>query len=213
MSRTYQIRVGHTACVPITSVPDARRRAIGEALLRVVARDGIDALSLRAVATEADTSLGMVQRQFASKDELLLFAAQLVADAMADRLRRVPYRAPVLGTLRRIVDELLPLDAERVLEARVHYAFVAKAATRPDVAAIVQAQDRELQQTLVSVFAVAEQEGELPLGHDHAALARMLASILDGTSLALLSRPEAAPVDEYVVGVDLALALIQRPPA
>lgn len=199
--------------MPTTSVPEARRLVIGEALLRLVAREGLEAVSLRAVAAEADTSLGMVQRQFATKDDLLLFAAKLVGDAMAERVRRVPYRAPVLQTLRRIVDELLPRDAERMVEARVYHAFTARAATRPDFAAIVAKQDAELQETLARVFAIAEQEGELPAGQDHAALARLLSSVLDGASLALVTRPAEADPAPYVAGVDLVLDLIKRPAA
>lgn len=193
----------------ITTVPDARRHAIGTALLRIVARDGLDAVSLRAVAAEAETSLGMVQRQFPTKDEMLLFALRLSGEMTGERIRRVPFRSPVLSTLRRIVDELLPLDEQRVTEARVYHAFTAKAATRADFAAIVEEQDRAFQEVLTSVFATAESEGEIAPGHDHAALARMFSSVLDGTSLALLARPAGAPTADIAAGLDEVLTLLR----
>ncbi|MCO1576811.1 TetR family transcriptional regulator C-terminal domain-containing protein [Crossiella sp. SN42] len=190
------------------TVPDARRHAIGNALLRIVARDGLDGVSLRAVATEAGTSLGMVQRQFAGKDELMLFALKQTGAATAERIRRIPFRAPVLGTLRRIADELLPLDEQRVIEARVYFAFAAKAMTNPGFAELVAAQDQEFQATLLASFQAAEEAGEIPPGRDHAALARMFSSVLDGVSLALLARPAGTPPDAVVAGLDTALALI-----
>jgi AcrR family transcriptional regulator len=191
-----------------TSVPEARRHAIGAALLRVVARDGLDGVSLRTVAAEAGTSLGMVQRQFAGKDELMLFALRQTGEAAAERIRRVPLHAPVLGALRRVADELLPLDDQRVLEARVYYAFATKAAIRPDFATIVIEHDQQLQGILVAIFQAAERDGEIPPGHDHQALARMFSSVLDGVSLTLLTRPLGSPSADVVAGLDAALALI-----
>lgn len=187
-------------------MPEARRRAIAEALLRIVSRSGLDEVSLRAVAAEARTSLGMVQRQFRDKDELLLFALRLSGEATAERIARIPLRSPVLGTLRRVVDELLPLDERRVTEARVYHAFAAKAATRPDFATVLAEHDANFQWILASAFATAEAEGEIPPGRDHRALARMFIAVVDGTSLALLARPSAAA--ELTTGVDTTVDLI-----
>lgn len=198
--------------VNVLSVAEARRHAIGSALLRIVARDGIDGVSLRTVAAEAGTSLGMVQRQFASKDELMLSALRQTGEATAERIRRVAFRAPILGTLRRVADELLPLDEQRTIEARVYFAFTAKAATRPDFAKIVVEQDQHFQAILTSTFQAAGQSGEIPPGHDHAALARMFSSVLDGVSLALLARPPGSPSAGIVAGLDAALALIGAKP-
>ncbi|GAA2799101.1 TetR/AcrR family transcriptional regulator [Crossiella cryophila] len=193
------------------TVPDARRHAIGAALLRLVARDGLDGISLRAVAAEAGTSLGMVQRQFADKDELLSSALRQTGAATAERIRRIPKRAPVLDTLRRIADELLPLDEQRIIEARVYYAFTAKAMTRADLAVLVQARDAEFQAILTASLLAAEQSGEIPPGQDHAALARLFSSALDGVSLALLTRAPDSPTADIVAGLDAVLALITRP--
>ena len=73
--------------------PLARRHSIAEAVFRLAAARGADAVSLRDVAGEAGVSLGMVQHYFRSKDEMLLFAL----DHMRDRVARpaaVPSREP-----------------------------------------------------------------------------------------------------------------------
>ncbi len=49
-----------------------------EAAVRVLVRDGLDGLSVRRVATEADVSIGAVQHHFRTKDVLLVAAADHV---------------------------------------------------------------------------------------------------------------------------------------
>ncbi|MEU4233244.1 TetR family transcriptional regulator [Nonomuraea sp. NPDC026600] len=53
-----------------------RRARIADAALRVLARDGIESLTHRAVAAEADVQVGSTTYHFASKDELLLAAIE-----------------------------------------------------------------------------------------------------------------------------------------
>lgn len=56
------------------------RQKIAEAVARLAAERGIDAVSLRAVATEADTSMGNIQYQFGTVADLILFALQHVIE-------------------------------------------------------------------------------------------------------------------------------------
>lgn len=51
-------------------------RGVLDASVRVLARDGLDGLSIRRVATEAGVSIGGVQHHFSSKNALLLGAAR-----------------------------------------------------------------------------------------------------------------------------------------
>lgn len=58
-----------------------RRTEISHAVWAVVARNGLDAVSLRTVAAEAGISAGRVQHYFATKDEMVLEAAREMARA------------------------------------------------------------------------------------------------------------------------------------
>ena len=58
----------------------SRRRELGEALWRVVLRDGIEAASVRKVAAEAGISKGSLRHVFPTQSELLAFAMQLIVD-------------------------------------------------------------------------------------------------------------------------------------
>ena len=64
---------------------EARRRHIAAALQRIAAKEGLEGVSIRTVAAEAGLSVGAVQRDFATKDELLHFALRKTVDAVTER--------------------------------------------------------------------------------------------------------------------------------
>lgn len=121
--------------------PGERRRQIAQALHRVTATRGLDEVSLRHVAAEAGVSTGQVQHWFRTKDEMLRFALDTVSEQVEARLGRkaaeIEHGAPRTA-VRALLVELLPLDAERRLEAHVAVAFGARAAVSPEIARSVR---------------------------------------------------------------------------
>lgn len=109
---------------------DERRRQIGDAVCRLIAARGLDAVSLRHVAAEAGVSMGRVQHYFATKDEMLMFAFELISERVAGRLGAVASDDPA-KQLRAILLELLPLSAAARAEAPVLAAFLAQAVVEP----------------------------------------------------------------------------------
>jgi AcrR family transcriptional regulator len=108
------------------------RDDLADALIRVVAGHGLDAVSIRAVAREAGVSIGTVQYYFATKDELLLAAYRRVIDQVTARARRVAEQDPSpRDYIRSLVRELLPLDERREAELRVAVAFTARSVYSP----------------------------------------------------------------------------------
>ncbi|MFI9257026.1 TetR/AcrR family transcriptional regulator [Streptomyces sioyaensis] len=68
-------------------VDHAERRAeIAEALLRVAARRGLHAVGMRDVAAEAGVSLRLVQYYFETKEKLLLYGLQHLAERFGERV-------------------------------------------------------------------------------------------------------------------------------
>lgn len=116
-----------------------RRALIADALMRVAAEQGLEAVSLRHVAAAAGVSAGMVQHYFRTRDEMMTFALAVVRDRNEARVTRA---LGALGAtpaprtlLRTMLAELLPLDEERRADGRVALAFLAYTAVRPAVAA------------------------------------------------------------------------------
>jgi AcrR family transcriptional regulator len=165
-----------------------RRTAIAEALWRLIARGGIEAVSMRHVATDAGMSLGQLQHYFATKDELLSFAYQLVTERAATRvsLRDDPATDDERAVIRNALVELLPLDDQRTLEAHVGLAYLARAAVAPDMAAHLRKTHADLEDLIVDQLRRGQRRGTVPVNLDPARTARTLLAVLDGLTAHVL---------------------------
>jgi AcrR family transcriptional regulator len=106
---------------------DRRRRELGEALWRVVLRDGIEAASVRKVAAEAGVSAGSLRHVFPSQSELLTFAMQLVIDEVTRRVEAVEPSGDTREAVERVLQSLLVLDPETGAIFDVWLAFATRA--------------------------------------------------------------------------------------
>ncbi|MEV4154578.1 TetR family transcriptional regulator C-terminal domain-containing protein [Nocardia salmonicida] len=109
---------------------NSRRATISDAVMRLLARDGLESISLRHVATEAGVSAGQVQHYFPSKDAMMEFATATIADRIAARITA----AGPDPDLRQILTALLPTDAESAADARILIGYLAFATVRPHIA-------------------------------------------------------------------------------
>lgn len=71
-----------------------RRRQLLDAAARVMEREGSHAVSMQAVASEADVSVGLIYRYFGSKDELLL---AVILNVLGDFATSVPAAVEAAG--------------------------------------------------------------------------------------------------------------------
>lgn len=135
-----------------------RRTLLADALLRVAAERGLMDVSLRHVAAEAGVTAGMVQHYFRTKDEMMIFALDVVSARVQARLEEDPDPRRLVRSL---LVQLLPLDADRELEGRVAVAFHAYAATRPDVAARLEQDTRGMRAAVADRIREAGHPGPL----------------------------------------------------
>ncbi|APU17434.1 TetR/AcrR family transcriptional regulator [Actinoalloteichus fjordicus] len=187
-----------------------RRRQIAAGLLRVVVSEGMDAASMRAVATEAGVSLGMVQRLFETKDELLLFTYRACIDAMARRITEAVeqrQQQPFLILLR----AALPMDEERRADWRFIIAFGERFGSRPEIAEMIAEDDAQSYRDMLALLQAAEQIGQIPAGHDLEGAARLLRLLSEGMTLSLLAGRDGS-VAAATRGLDTALALLRGVP-
>ncbi|MCA0438118.1 MAG: TetR family transcriptional regulator [Austwickia sp.] len=116
---------------------DARRAQIAAALCRVIVRAGVEGASVRAVAEEAGWSAGALRHYFRTQEELLRFGVELQLRRIPERLRAIVEREPAEhepaqdGRAILLLEQLLPLDEERIAEARVWLAVMARAQVDP----------------------------------------------------------------------------------
>lgn len=111
--------------------PELRRIHLAEAVWRVIRRDGLEGATVRAIAREADLSMGSVRHYFSSQSEMRIFAMQLVMDRIHERVARVSTRRTPRASAEAILHELVPLDADRQAENEVWFAFAARSLVDP----------------------------------------------------------------------------------
>ncbi|GIG69159.1 HTH-type transcriptional regulator PksA [Phytomonospora endophytica] len=114
-----------------------RRRHLAGAVCRIIATRGLDAVSLRDVATEAGVSMGAVQHYFKTKEDMLVFALEDVNERGAARvaayLADIPDATP-RDTLRGVLLQIIPVDEESAEAVAVGLAFWTKSTSSPRLA-------------------------------------------------------------------------------
>lgn len=173
-----------------------RRSLIADALMRVAAEHGPEAVSLRNIAAAAGVSTGMVQHYFGTKDEMMIFALGVIRDNIQARLAAEIDTAPPATLLRTLLIQLLPLDETRRTEGRVMLTAMTYAAAHPRVATVLRTANAELREFIAGWLGTPERET--------AAVA--LAALVDGLALQVLTgaySPETA-----LAAFDAQLALV-----
>jgi len=108
---------------------DQRRVELVNATWRIIARDGMEGATMREIAAEAGFANGALKPYFPTKDDLLTFAFGHVFNQTNQRMAAATTGLEGLAALRAYCHEILPLDEERISEARIVIPFWQKALT------------------------------------------------------------------------------------
>ncbi|GAA1032886.1 TetR family transcriptional regulator C-terminal domain-containing protein [Virgisporangium ochraceum] len=176
--------------------PDARRRAVTDAVFRVIHRDGLEGASLRHIADEAGLAVGSVRHYFASHSELLLFALAALRERMTGRilghLDRLagPDPATPAEVAEAVLAEFLPLDEARLQETVVWLAFVTAARTRPELREQAVRLHEGARLVVRRVLDRAAALGRTAPGLDPALETERLSALLDGLAMSVVLHPD-----------------------
>lgn len=145
---------------------DETRRRLADAALRVVASDGVAGLSMRAIAAEAASSLGLVQRVLGSKHDVLAICMQRVIERVDARATDIGPKAGMgpAEALRRLIDVLLADGHDE--EGRLWAAFSAQALVDPALAEAIRAQEDEAENVFALLLAGLVGPGALHVDDD-----------------------------------------------
>ncbi|NUP74656.1 MAG: TetR family transcriptional regulator, partial [Sinomonas sp.] len=97
---------------------------------------GLDGATMREIAAEAGFANGALKPYFPTKDRLLDFAFEHIFSQTNRRMEAATAGLSGLRALRAYCHEILPLDDERLSEARVAISFWQKALRDPAKAAV-----------------------------------------------------------------------------
>lgn len=162
---------------------EERRQQIVEAAFRLIVAEGIEGLTLRKIAAETDLNIGSVRYLFDSREELLTAAADEAGNRMGQRLVQHPVSRlkglageEALVALQHLLEQVLPVDEERRVEAIIVIELIRASRTQAVFASSSAQMASDLHDTIAAALAVLE----VP---NPSAAARQVAALIGGLTL------------------------------
>jgi len=172
---------------------DARRAEIVQATWRVIARNGIEATTMRGLADELGVANGALAAYFPNKRAILAAAFSHIFDVTSRRY--ADERARGLrgaAALRAFLTELFPLDEERLLEARIVIPFLEYAAHDAEMRALYVTLISQWEHEFEVLLAEMSDAGEIGPGGDRRAYIDHLLATTNGAQASAVLLPETA---------------------
>jgi AcrR family transcriptional regulator len=194
----------------------ADRSAQGEALSRavwsVLAGQGLERLTVRAVAAAAGCTTGLVMHRFPNRQALLLHARQLLHEVTRARVEALEAEAPTpRAALRAILHQGMALDEQTRQEAIVWMGFLAAAVADDRLIEEHRRNNRAWRERIERLTAAAAPEWT---GEHVSAVALALIAMTEGVAAYAAADPAAFPPPEQERMLDAALSaygLADRP--
>ncbi len=160
----------------------ARRNDVVQAALRVIARDGLENASFRAIAAELGSTIGVLTHHFPNREALM----RLVLETVSDGIRQAFSSHAQIRTLEdfeAMVAELLPLDAESRALWKIWLSFAVASNAIP---ALVQNHGERYAGMIADIARTMKRlqdGGRVAPGLDTNAEAETLICLLDGVGM------------------------------
>jgi AcrR family transcriptional regulator len=195
---------------------DLRRDKILASTVKLIARGGLGASSMRTLAAEAGYANGALAYYFSNKKQLLRAAFEYVGEQTTRRIVEATRGQKGLAALHAFCAEMLPDDELKRMEARVVVPFWSAALTDPSFAELYARGMTSCRTYIRRCLAQAVSSRELPSPtspRQHEEAAEMLLSILTGAQvLAVLTPKQHTPRMMWKL-VDTWLDHLKQPPS
>ena len=163
-----------------------RRKLFAAAALAVIAREGLEGLTMRVVAKEAGFTTGALTHYFQSKDELLIAASEAGADVVRPEMDDAATGASARGALRDLLYTVLPTSPAMKAQWRFWVAFWERAAHSPQVQRVMRERYFEYTNRVATVIRRSQEQGETPRDVDAEAVAREVIALIDGIGVQVM---------------------------
>lgn len=173
-----------------------QRQRIANAAFRLIQKEGIEHTTVRAIAQEAGMSVGSMRHYLATQDDLFIFAMQLCAEQNRTRVEALPQTGSALEQLSAFLEQLLPLDEERLLETKIWLAFVARAQANPTLVATLKEINEGLLLYIQVVIDVLTSAGYLSQEPTDTLEADHLLALVNGLAINALLFPDRMAPDK-----------------
>jgi AcrR family transcriptional regulator len=175
----------------------------------VLAAQGLERLTIRAVAAAAGCTTGLVMHRFPNRAALLRHARQLLHDVTLARVEALSAAAgSPRAALRAVLHQGLALDPQRAAESRVWLGFLAAAFADEELVAMHRAHNRGWR-ARVGIL-VAQAAPDWPAQRART-VALGLLSMVEGVAALAAADPQAYPPDEQEAMLDAGLEAFGLP--
>lgn len=194
---------------------DAQRTQVADALNAIIARQGLDGVTMRTVAAEAGCSVGAVQKYFRTKDDMLVFAMQRAAERFEEQTGPIPEVAlnhhDFLSAITSGIVRTLPIDDVSRAEAQVWFEFTSLAPFNARMSNILLNIDNVLTESLEAELRERQRARLLGQQVDVESVTATILALSDGVALRMLydlkfNQQKARTVIERAVGQLLSTA-------
>jgi AcrR family transcriptional regulator len=169
---------------------EQRREELLEAVWRVIARNGIEGATIRAIAKETGWSTGVLAHYFGDKDDIIVSALRLAYERIAARWDAKLEGLTGIDALYELVIDNLPLDDERELETKLLMNYWSRVIRGQDGSPPPRHRGPLLIDLLAQLVADAQEAGEIRTDESPEDIAERLLGLIDGFSLHALLNPE-----------------------
>ena len=184
---------------------DQRRREIAEVAARLIAADGMAALTTRSIARAMGCSIGVLSHYFESKAGIVRAAFAWATARIEQRLARALARGVSIDNLLPLIEAALPHDRQSRIEWGVRLQLWSHAAADAGAAAVLRTDMERNRALLASVIVQLQHQQEVRPAIDANNVAQMLMDLMHGMGFAALLRLHHAghdPVAAFNVLVD-----------
>ncbi|MFS0882999.1 TetR family transcriptional regulator [Bacillus sp. 7586-K] len=166
---------------------EKRRKQIAEATWRVILNEGIEGATVRNIAKEANISLGALRYYFATQDELLVYAMNLVKEQATERIKKIVVQdSSPKEIILNVLLELLPVNEETKAEMEVWFAFIGHVRHKQG---ILKLHDDGVYEGIKVLVENMVEYGLLKDGLDKEMETERLYSLIDGLALHAILEP------------------------
>lgn len=187
---------------------DQRRLELVDATWRIIARHGIEGATMREIALEAGFANGALKPYFPTKDHLITFAFGHVFNRTNQRIAHTSAGKVGLEALRSFCREVLPLDEDRINEARIVIPFWQKALTDPAKAELHETSMNQWRSAMEGYLRQARDRGEVTTAVSDEDIVNQLMSMLLGAQIIAAMSPGAHLPAQLDAALDAFLQLL-----
>jgi AcrR family transcriptional regulator len=186
------------------SKSDLKRIGALAATLRVIARDGLEKTTIRAIATEAGCSAGSLAHYFCDKEDILRQTLELADARISKRISDIISETEPNFALREVLAQVLPVDNDRIVELTLDVIFWGRALIHPELRGLEHEDHDRWRNIVLGLVSSIKSSNKSSLSAVD--LTDVLIAFLDGLGLQALIYPELFPADRQLELLDLQLS-------